>query len=85
MRSGRGPATLHPGYPGARRGGVGRLRKMCQLVAPAFVDHLEPGGIVRAVWCGGCVAVSRFFCFPIQMNFAEIQKWPRKPAWRGAG
>jgi hypothetical protein len=28
--------------------------------------------------------VSRFFKFPIQMNFAENQKWPTSPVWRGA-
>lgn len=27
--------------------------------------------------------VSRFFGFPIQMNFAENQKWPTSVGWRG--
>jgi hypothetical protein len=31
------------------------------------------------------VAVSRFFCFPIQMNFAENKKWPPNRVWRGSG
>jgi hypothetical protein len=26
--------------------------------------------------------VSRFFKFPIQMNFAENKKWPASPFWR---
>ena len=26
--------------------------------------------------------MSRFFCFPIQMNFAEREKWPASPVWR---
>jgi hypothetical protein len=32
-----------------------------------------------------CMAVSRFFCFPIQMNFAENQKWPGKRSRRAGG
>ncbi len=35
--------------------------------------------------CRGLVAVSRFFCFPIQMNFAENQKWPTKVSGRAVG
>jgi hypothetical protein len=37
---------------------------------------------MRAKWFGRLVAVSRFFCFPIQMNFAENKKWPASPPWR---
>lgn len=33
---------------------------------------------------GACVAVSRFFCFPTRMNFAESEKRPTKPPWRAA-
>ena len=29
---------------------------------------------MRAEWFRRLVAVSRFFCFPIQMNFAERKK-----------
>jgi hypothetical protein len=29
------------------------------------------------------MAVSRFFCFPIQMNFAENKKWPTSARWQG--
>ena len=29
------------------------------------------------------MAVSRFFCFPIQMNFAENEKWPTSPSVAG--
>jgi len=37
---------------------------------------------MSAKWFCGLVVVSRFFCFPIQMNFAEIKKWPSSPVWR---
>jgi hypothetical protein len=37
---------------------------------------------MRAKWFCGLVAVSRFFCFPIQMNFAENKKWPTSAGWR---
>ena len=37
---------------------------------------------LRAKWFRRLVAVSRFFCFPIQMNFAEREKWPASPVWR---
>ena len=37
---------------------------------------------MRAKWFRRLVAVSRFFCFPIQMNFAECEKWPASPVWR---
>lgn len=30
------------------------------------------------------VVVSRFFCFAILLNFAEIQKWLGSPAWRAS-
>ena len=39
---------------------------------------------MRAKWFCGLVAVSRFFCFPIQMNFAENKKWPTRQSWRAA-
>ena len=39
---------------------------------------------MRAKWFRRLVAVSRFFCFPIQMNFAEREKWPASPVWRAA-
>jgi hypothetical protein len=44
------------------------------LAAPSFTR-------VRGV--AVLVVVSRFFCFPIQMNFAENQKWPSSRVWRG--
>jgi hypothetical protein len=37
-----------------------------------------PGGGVAFA-----VLVSRSFCFPIQMNFAENRKWPSSRRWRG--
>jgi len=37
---------------------------------------------MRAKWFCGLVIVSRFFKFPIQMNFAENKKWPTSPVWR---
>ena len=39
---------------------------------------------MRAKWFCDLVAVSRFFCFPIQMNFAENKKWPTRQSWRAA-
>jgi hypothetical protein len=37
-----------------------------------------PGGGVASF-----VVVSRFFCFLIQMNFAENREWPSSRRWRG--
>jgi len=37
---------------------------------------------MSAKWFCGLVVVSRFFCFPIQMNFAEKILWPSSPVWR---
>lgn len=39
---------------------------------------------MRAKWFCSPVAVSRFFCFAILLNFAEIQKWPASPVWRAS-
>jgi len=55
----------------------------CACVRATAWVHLAatkwaPGGGVAFA-----VAVSRFFCFPIQMNFAENQKWPSSRRWRG--
>ena len=40
-------------------------------------------GFFCACWYIVCMAVSRFFCFPIQMNFAENKKWPTSARWQG--
>lgn len=80
-------ATLHTAYPGPSTAprGRGPKGKGALLRGLASGGLGGPGRGLRARWCGRCVAVSRFFCFPIQMNFAENKKWPRKPAWRGPG
>ena len=82
------PPTLDPGAPSgplARGKGRGRVGggALVRLVALGGLHGRVAG--LRARWCPGCMAVSRFFCFPILMNFAENKKWPRNPAWRAGG
>lgn len=68
--------TTRPHVAGGGGGGCGR---------PPWVPSRTAGRTarMRAGWCGGLVVVSRFFCFPIQMNFAEFERWPASPARRG--
>jgi hypothetical protein len=51
-------------------------------LAEAYSICIETFEKMRAKLFCGLVAVSRFFKFPIQMNFAENKKWPTSPVWR---
>jgi hypothetical protein len=51
-------------------------------LAEAYSICIETFEKMRAKWFCGLVAVSRFFKFPIQMNFAENKKRPTSPVWR---
>ena len=67
----------------SRRPSVGKFQKKYiknqRPRKPLTSPPLPAGPNVRKVG----MFVSRFFCFPIQMNFAEIPKWRTKPMWRG--
>jgi len=52
------------------------------MLAKACSIRMQTLKKMRAKWFCGLVAVSRFFKFPIQMNFAENKKWPTSPVWR---
>ena len=55
---------------------VGRGRGVAAVRSKKIRDQFRGKRARRHVVC---VAVSLFFCFPIQMNFAENKKWPTSP------
>lgn len=84
-RVGRSRPTLHTAYPAPpdRRRCVPYI--VCRVRLPLPSRACEFGRLRTARGCGVAVlvVVSRFFCFAIQMNFAENQKWPPSRMWRG--